>query len=582
MNLRIRTLALCALLATHAISDAHAEVLAEHVGDADPVAEEGWNEVATGSTPLTVGPDNGAWRITDDRTDGTRYYTSEEFQQPYHSRSTPWILSAQIQMLGDSDPDGSPLLYFRDGNFSFQLHFGEDSGADEFIVRRRIVGGSYIDTRHPGGGTAHQVELRFLPDDGDGVVELWVDDALVGDHPGFDLNTVSSGSGAGWGAGSTSGVGDARFYEVRLECDPPPANPRGTSTSEIIGPAGDHCFNGLWNPQAVATDKDGNVYVTGDGSFNAFKITPAGMISEIIDATGNGVAPLANPRAITADYFGNQYIAGYLSNNVFKITPGGQITEIIDYTGGGTATLQSPSALVTDSTGNVYVAGENSSNVFKITPGGQITEIIDSTGNGFVGLSSPRALATDSTGNVYVTGGFNGVFKITPALQIIEILHGGAGTGLQSPWALATDSANNVYVAGADSDTVIKISPIGVVTEIIDATGDGIVSLDTPYALAIDATDNVYVAGALSSNVFRITPTGKIDEIVNATGDGDDTLLNPFGLAIDPAGNVFVPGYSSNNVLFVPEPRFQLLTVISLAVIALLRGCRRARTRFDS
>ncbi len=34
-------------------------------------------------------------------------------------------------------------------------------------------------------------------------------------------------------------------------------------------------------------DSSGNVYVTGGYSHNAFKITPGGTITEIIDATGD-------------------------------------------------------------------------------------------------------------------------------------------------------------------------------------------------------------------------------------------------------------------------------------------------------
>ena len=40
------------------------------------------------------------------------------------------------------------------------------------------------------------------------------------------------------------------------------------------------------NPFGIVVDSAGNVYVTGNRSFNAFKITPAGVITQIIDFTG--------------------------------------------------------------------------------------------------------------------------------------------------------------------------------------------------------------------------------------------------------------------------------------------------------
>ena len=60
-----------------------------------------------------------------------------------------------------------------------------------------------------------------------------------------------------------------------------------------------------------------------------------------------------------------------------------------------------------------------------------------------------------------------------------------------------------------------------VVSEIIDASGDGAGhGLDTSGGIAMDSAGNVYVAGFVSKNVFKITPAGVITQIIDATGDG--------------------------------------------------------------
>ncbi|MFQ5515904.1 MAG: hypothetical protein ACE5FG_15970, partial [Myxococcota bacterium] len=59
------------------------------------------------------------------------------------------------------------------------------------------------------------------------------------------------------------------------------------------------------------------------------------------------------------------------------------------------------------------------------------------------------------------------------------------------------------------------------ITEIIDATGDGVGNtLNAPFGITVDAAGNAYVAGSVSDNAFKITPGGIITEIIDLTGDG--------------------------------------------------------------
>jgi len=331
---------------------------------------------------------------------------------------------------------------------------------------------------------------------------------------------------------------------------------------EIIDSTGDGGGNVLTNPQDVATDSSGNVFVVGPNSGNVFKITPGGNITEIIDSTGGGGSVLTTPFGVATDSSGNVFVTGIFSKTVHKITPGGTITVIIASTGdGGGNTLSDPLKVATDSSGNVFVTGGVSDNVFKITPGGNITEIIDITGEGGGNtLNGPFAIATDSSGNVFVTGqSSDNVFKITPGGTITEIIDStgnGGGNTLDFPLGVATDSSGNVFVTGVSSGNAFKITPGGNITEIIDSTGDGGGNtLNGPRGIATDSSGNVFVTGSGSDNVFKITPSGTITEIIDSTGDGGGNVLtNPQDVATDSSGNVFVVGRNSNNAFKITPP----------------------------
>ncbi len=58
------------------------------------------------------------------------------------------------------------------------------------------------------------------------------------------------------------------------------------------------------------------------------------------------------------------------------------------------------------------------------------------------------------------------------------------------------------------------------ITQIIDATGDGAGNpLDRPFCIAVDGAGNVFVVGDNSNRAFKITPGGVITVLIDETGD---------------------------------------------------------------
>ena len=354
---------------------------------------------------------------------------------------------------------------------------------------------------------------------------------------------------------------------------------QGATVKQIIDASGDGVGATLNDPGGIAVSQGGNVYVVGIASSNVFKITPTGVIREIIDSSGDGIHDLYIPIDVAVDANGNVYVSGYWTHNAFKITPTGTIAQIIDYDAGvpyDPIVLENAYGVAVDGEGNVFVGGEESNNVFKITPAGTITQIIDydagDPGDPSV-LWYPRAIVVDASGNVYVAGSnSDNVFKITPSGTITEIINwegcGAPECRLGGPWAIALDESGNVYVGAGGTENVFKITPTGTITEIYDFQNCGEPwcgrNANTPFDLGVDVAGNLYVSTAAGSwlnpgSVFRITPGGAISRIMDDTGDGTHPFLGPAfqSLALGQRGNVYVSGEESSNAFkieFTPTP----------------------------
>ncbi len=112
----------------------------------------------------------------------------------------------------------------------------------------------------------------------------------------------------------------------------------------------------------------------------------------------------------------------------------------------------------------------------------------------------------NNTGTLTCDDGTSVVVPTVPlVVQIADAAGDGAGNTLDNSSVVAVDGSGNVYVAGTNSDNVLRVTPGGVITEIIDATGAGH-TLGEAIRAAVDGSGNVYVTGSTSDNVFKVTP----------------------------------------------------------------------------
>ena len=170
-----------------------------------------------------------------------------------------------------------------------------------------------------------------------------------------------------------------------------------TGTSTTLSP-----FN---NPTGVALGPNGSILVANYLDDDILQVSSAGTVStfagrDTIQGSGNGTALSATfyyPNSVATDANGNVYVSDGVNNLIRKIDVNGNVSTLagsgvpgaIDSTGVN-ASFNGPAGLAVDASGNVYVADSNNNEIRKITPAGVVTTI---AGTGLQGSQNGIAVA---------------------------------------------------------------------------------------------------------------------------------------------------------------------------------------------
>jgi sugar lactone lactonase YvrE len=292
-----------------------------------------------------------------------------------------------------------------------------------------------------------------------------------------------------------------------------------TGVQSIVG------SSAQYEPDGVAVDASGNVYISDESNNAVYKETLAanGLYVQSTVASGLNAAS-----ALAVDGSGNVFIIEYTgSGSVLKETPSSS-----GYTQSTVASnLNWPSGVAVDGSGNVYIADTVNGRVLLETPssGGYTQSVVVS------GSIYPRGIAVDGNKNVYFVDGISSaVLKETPS----------NGSFIQSklfavpttPAGLAIDSSGNLYVTD-------PISPNGRVFKETRSGGRYTEStigndLDLPSAVAVDGSGNIYIADTFNYRVLKETPSGGNFGTVNV---GSPSTKMSWIFTFDTAGTIGTP-----------------------------------------
>jgi sugar lactone lactonase YvrE len=280
----------------------------------------------------------------------------------------------------------------------------------------------------------------------------------------------------------------------------------GTGTPGYSGDGGPATNALFYSPAGMAIDSAGDLYIADSGNNVIRKLTAStGLITTVAGnghaggnlAASNGVPAtstgLSQPQGVALDSAGNLYIADTGAGVVRMVSASSGIITIVAGNGsygfsgdGGPATsagLNEPNALAIDSAGNLYIATYNAGRIRKVEAStGVITtvagngDVFGGTGDGGLAVNAeiyPQGLALDSAGNLYISNWPGAVREVVASTGVITTVagngylsysgDGGSATvaGIAYPQGIAFDAANNLYISDRGNFRIRKVAFTG-------------------------------------------------------------------------------------------------------------------------
>lgn len=299
------------------------------------------------------------------------------------------------------------------------------------------------------------------------------------------------------------------------------------AASAVTGDITEFAFpDAATSPQSLASDADGNLWITLDGSGTLAKATLDGVVSVVVGgSSSSNTSPQAialgpdrrmwyaeesanrisavttatgavasyplpsaasRPRGITAGPDGALWFTEFGGNRIGRITTAGVITEFDLASGSG------PAAITTGSDGALWFTQRTGNAIGRITTAGVISNFsLPSSG------SQPQGITTGSDGNVWFTEfAGNRIGRITPAGLIAEFALPTAGA---QPTQIAAAADKNIWFTEAGANRVARITLAGTITEFAVPTGSS-----APTGIAGAADGNVWFTESAGNRLGRV------------------------------------------------------------------------------
>ena len=339
-----------------------------------------------------------------------------------------------------------------------------------------------------------------------------------------------------------------------------------TAGSDWVGDEGHAIDAILRQPEGLAADLSGNLYVADAAGYRIRLVSSSGIIRTVAGTgirgfSGDGgpavQAQLDSPYGLLLDPRGNLFVADLGNRRVRRIGPDGTITTVAGggslpaggINDGSSATVLSliaPRNLAMDSAGNLYISDFGAHRVYRLDRGGSLTTVAGTGLAGFAGdggpaysaeLAYPTALAEDRQDNLYIADSGNHLIrKVTRGLI-------SSYARASIPSGLAVDAPGALYIANAGSPAV-KIDTTGKLFALPFGGQDLALSMDG----SLFASDGEFVRRSSPQGAVTLVAGGG-DPAHGDQGDAKQALLNhPAGVAADAIGNLYIADHDNNRI----------------------------------